>query len=432
MPKVIFPIKTETACLLKWNWSSIFFQSGTSSSCHRTQKHPIDPNNFDEFHNLPGKIKARNLMLEGKWPYEGCQYCKTIEDSGGLSDRQLQSSQLENSALIPPELHTNSQEVKVSPTILEVWFSNVCNMACVYCGPHFSSRWEDENRRHGKIFNIEDHGDEYSSRLPQKNPHYHQMVKDLWAFLAKDDNAKKIQRYHILGGEPFLVDEMDQSIAFWARYGHPDLIISIITNLNIPHERFKKYIKKFELLANKNKIWQLQLTASLDCWGPEQEYVRHGLNLSLWQKNFEYLLNKPWVSLSVNSVISALTIKSLPQLVEKINEWNLNQEDVVDPWRSYSNLIQHTFISSMTSDSPYIFSGSVFDLAFQQTIDLMPTDTEIQRNHKQLMEGIHSKSNMCQNDLIKINELKDYLTELDSRRGTNWKQTFPWLEQIKT
>jgi hypothetical protein len=74
----------------------------------------------------------------------------------------------------------------------------------------------------------------------------------------------------------------------------------------------------------------------------------------------------------------------------------------------------------------------VFESDFQKTINSMPVDTEIQRNHKQLMEGIQSKSRMCQNDLGKINELKDYLTKLDSRRGTNWKQTFPWLEQIKT
>ena len=111
MPKVIFPIKTETACLLKWNWSSIFFQSGTSSSCHRTQKYQIDPDNFDNFHNLPDKLKARNLMLEGKWPYEGCQYCKTVEEAGGLSDRKLQLNQLENLSLIPPEVQLDNTAV---------------------------------------------------------------------------------------------------------------------------------------------------------------------------------------------------------------------------------------------------------------------------------------------------------------------------------
>jgi hypothetical protein len=433
MTKVIFPIKTETSCLLKWNWSSIYFQSGTTASCHRTQKYKIDPDNFENFHNVPEKIKARNLMLEGKWPGAGCEYCKTVEESGGLSDRNLQLKQLENVNLIPPELHENHTAVETTPTILEVWFSNTCNMSCIYCGPHFSSRWEDENRRHSQTFPVVFKNDDtYSTRLSQHNPHYKKMVKDLWAYLAKGDNAKSIQRYHIVGGEPFLLEETDQSIAFWARHGHPDLIISIISNLNIPHERFKKYIKKFELLASKNKIWQLQLTASLDCWGPEQEYVRHGLDLSLWEQNFEYLLNKHWVSLSVNSVISALTIKSLPQLIEKINHWNLHQEDVVDEWRSYSNLIQHTFITSGTNDDPYILPGDIFRSDFEKILSLMPEDNETQRDHKQLMQGIANKSAMSTTQIEKVYNLKIFLDEIDRRRGTNWKLLFPWLEQIKT
>jgi hypothetical protein len=431
MSKVIFPIQTETACLLKWNWSSIFFQSGTSASCHRTQKYKIDPDNFDNFHNLPDKVEARKTMLEGEWPDGGCAYCKNIEESNGLSDRTLQLKQLENINLIPPEVLSDNQAVNVSPTILEVWFSNVCNMACTYCGPAHSSKWEDENRRHGKIYTTINDQNKYSTKLNQKNPNYHKMVNDLWVYLAKDDNAKKIQRYHILGGEPFLLDEMDQSIKFWAKHGHPDLIISVITNLNIPHERFKKYMKKFELLASKNKIWQLQLTASLDCWGTEQEYVRYGLDLSLWEKNFEYLLNKPWASLSVNSVISALTIKSLPKLVEKINTWNVHQQDVVDEWRSYSNLIQHTFITPWGEDDPYNFPGDVFESDFEKTLALMPTDTELQKNHKDLMQGIANKSSLCLGNKERVSNLKNYLDQIDKRRGTNWRQVFPWLEQIK-
>jgi hypothetical protein len=83
----VFPIKTESACLLKWAWSTVYFNSGTTASCHRTQKYSIDPNNFENFHNLPDKIAARNLMQQGHWPSAGCEYCKNVEDAGGVSDR---------------------------------------------------------------------------------------------------------------------------------------------------------------------------------------------------------------------------------------------------------------------------------------------------------------------------------------------------------
>ena len=67
MKKKIFPLDTATACPLKWNWSSIYFQSGTTSSCHRTEKLKIPENDFASFHNLPKKIEDRERMLQGKW-----------------------------------------------------------------------------------------------------------------------------------------------------------------------------------------------------------------------------------------------------------------------------------------------------------------------------------------------------------------------------
>jgi hypothetical protein len=122
MSKVIFPIKSDKSCLLKWAWSSVYFNSGTSSSCHRTQKYQINLENFNSFHNLPDKIAARKLMLAGQWPGAGCEYCKKVEDAGGISDRMFQLQQLNDEQLVPPELHENNTAVDVSPTILEVYF----------------------------------------------------------------------------------------------------------------------------------------------------------------------------------------------------------------------------------------------------------------------------------------------------------------------
>jgi hypothetical protein len=423
----IFPIKVEPACLLKWAWSTVFLNSGASSSCHRTQHYQIDPDNFDSFHNLPEKIKAREAMLRGEWPGAGCEYCKNIESVNGLSDRKFQLDQC-SQQLVPPELWDNPAETSVTPTILEVYFTNTCNMACVYCGPYHSSKWEDENRRFGSLF--PDVKEKFSVQVEQNNPQYEKMVKSLWEYLKTNNRVQFIQRYHILGGEPFLLKELDQSIDFWGQYGHPDLEISIVSNLNIPHNRFVNYIKKFEILAKNNKMWRLQLTASLDCWGSEQEYVRYGLDLSLWEKNFTYILNTPWILPSINSAISSLTIHNLPTLIKKINEWNLGQEDVIKPFRTYPNKILHSFNTTRQIDDPYIFSGNVFADYFEKTLQAMPESTEIQRGQKEMMQGIADQSKNCTSDIEKINQLKNYLSDLDLRRGTNWKQTFPWLAEV--
>jgi hypothetical protein len=121
-----FPIKTDTACQLKWNWSTLRLYNGITSSCHRVQGDPITTDDFDSFHNTPKKLADRQLMLQGQWPVGGCEYCQKIEQAGGHSDRMFH---LDIPNMTPPELDTNVVAVEVTPKIVEVYFDNVCNMS---------------------------------------------------------------------------------------------------------------------------------------------------------------------------------------------------------------------------------------------------------------------------------------------------------------
>jgi hypothetical protein len=419
--KRIFPIKNDPACLLKWGWSSVYLNSGTTSSCHRTKKHIIDPDNFQEFHNHPEKIKERQLMLKGQWPGNGCEYCKKTEEAGGLSDRQFQLQVQKDPGLTAPELNVNEKETQVTPTMLEVYFNNTCNMACVYCGPHFSSLWEAEDKKFGVI---EDEYTKYtySVKNSQHNQHYDKMCSDLWKYLETQDRYKILKRYHILGGEPFLMKELDDSIEFWSIHANPDLVFSLITNLNIPHKLFLSYMDRFQSLVESGKIWKLQITGSLDCWGPEQEYARYGLDLKQWQQNFEYLLDKKWVTLSINSALSALTIKKLPELIEKINEWNTARAGL-EP-------IILSFNWTQRDDNPMIFGPGVFDKPLEKALQCLQVNSEYAQNVYDSLEGILKTINTQQKNPDKILKLKKYLDLLDARRGTDWKQIFPWLDEI--
>ena len=79
----------------------------------------VDWHRFDNFHNLPKKLNDRRLMLNGEWPQGGCEYCKNIEDAGGVSDR---ISHLDIPNLTPIELETDLTAINVTPKILEIYF----------------------------------------------------------------------------------------------------------------------------------------------------------------------------------------------------------------------------------------------------------------------------------------------------------------------
>lgn len=418
----IFPIKSETGCLLKWSWSTINFERSNSSSCHRTEYWPVDPDNFDQFHNLPQKIQARELMLEGQWPGHGCEYCANVEHSGGTSDRMMTLDRHHGLDKIPPELLQDPTATAVTPIILEIYFNNTCNLSCLYCFPSVSSKINDELRKFGDI-QIDDFRMRFHTRV---NDRYEKMVAALWKYLEDNNRYQILRHYQIAGGESLLQKELDDSLDFWAAHPNPSLTINLISNLMIPHHQFVKKMQKVEQLVNNEAIYMLELTASLDCWGDPQEYIRYGLDLATWQQNFEYMLDKEWCRLSVHSCVTALSIKTMPDLIEKINHWQSLRPD---------REIEHNFDVVIGTQNqvnglhPSVFGSGVFDQDFDRIVKCMTGDTEIKRTTRNQMIGHANLIAKSTRQPERIQTLKKYLDEMDRRRGTNWKQTFAWLDR---
>jgi MoaA/NifB/PqqE/SkfB family radical SAM enzyme len=393
-----FPIKTATACQLKWNWSTIFLTTEETASCHRTDAHHFNTEKFD-FHNTPNKLDDRQRMLQGLWPQKGCDYCKDIESAGGQSDR---ITNLDFPGMhAPPELDLDSQATVVTPRILEVYFDNTCNLKCLYCGPHFSSLWDAENVRFGlKTF-------AKSSNIEQNKQKIFQWLRE---------HGHNLTVFNILGGEPLYQSELDQCIELFDQHPAPELKLQIFTNLNCKISHLQKTVGKIKQLVDQDKLRKFEITASLDCWGAPQEYVRYPLNLENWEKNFEYLLGQPWINLIISSTVTPLTIKTLPDLLEKINQWN--QTRPVWHYQNSVNAPDYMFID--------IF-GDIFDKDFERALDLKPNNTPEQQSSWQYLAGIARQSASREPDVEKITKLFDFLNQMDQRRGTDWSHTFPWL-----
>jgi hypothetical protein len=393
-----FSIATETACQLKWNWSTIFLTTQQTASCHRTNHHSFDTDLFD-FHNTPSKLDDRRRMLQGQWPQRGCDYCKNIEGAGGQSDRL---TNLDFPGIhAPPELDHNPMAVQVTPRILEVYFDNTCNLKCLYCGPHFSSLWDAENIKFGQPSFIK------STNIDSNKEKIFQWLKQ---------HGHNLTHFNILGGEPLYQDELNQCLDLFELHPAPELKLQIFTNLNAKLSRVENLIERVQKLIDQDCLREFEITASLDCWGPEQEYVRFPLDLEAWQKNFEFLLSQPWINLIVSSTVTPLTVKTLPDLLQKIVLWNK-----IRPVHHYQNSVNNP-------DFLFIdIFGNIFEKDFQRALLLKPENTKEQQSSKQYLAGIarQSATNPPRPDMIK--KLYDFLNTMDSRRSTNWRVTFPWL-----
>ena len=398
LPNRRFPIVSDTACQLKWTWSTIYLTTEKTASCHRTNHHRFDTESFD-FHNTPSKLDDRARMLQGQWPESGCNYCRDIEDAGGASDR---ITNLDFPGIhAPPELSSDPTAVRVTPRILEVYFDNTCNLKCLYCGPHFSSLWDAENVKHG---------------LPAfaKSPNIERNKQRLFEWLKQ--NAHTLTVFNILGGEPLYQPELEQCLDLFERHPAPELKLQMFTNLNARLPYLKRIIQRVRRLIDNGNIREFEITASLDCWGAPQEYVRFPLNLQEWQQNFEYLLSESWINLIINSTVTPLTIKTLPDLLQKINEWNQ-----VRPVYHYQNSVNgpdHMFIDLF---------GAIFEDDFARAIQLKPARTPEEIASRNYLIGIAQQSAHGGPRPKQIHRLFDFLNTIDQRRHTQWPQVFPWL-----
>ena len=401
-----FPITAGVACPLKWTWNTVRLQEGTTASCHRVNGVPLDPSNFDNFHNNATWIEHRKQMLEGTFPQAGCQYCEKIERAGGTSDRQ---THLKIPNLVPHELEADPTALVVTPRILEVFLDNTCNLACVYCDESNSSRIEQENKRYG-----------YIPVVNQQSPRsvdFDKLVEGFFAYL--DKNYTHFRRLHVLGGEPFFQTQFDRLMDYVSTHSNPELELNIVTNLMVAPKKLEKFIAQAKQLLVERRIKRLDITASIDCWGVEQEYIRYGINMAEWQQNFDMIAQQKWITVNANSAITVLSIKTMPKLIEFLNQY-----------RKFRN-IHHTF--GHVDIRPHlhceIFGKGFFDKAFDDVVNCMDSTTVWGRNQIEYMLGLKKVLSTAEVNLEQLGNLQSYLDELDRRRDLNWRGVFPWLDE---
>jgi len=414
MSKLIyFPIKTATACQSKWGWSTIYLNQLATSSCHRVNPEPFSLEDFDNFHNIPKKLQDRQLMLEGKWPTGGCEYCRDIENVGGHSDRM---HNLDIPNLTPPEVIQDQTAVVVTPQIVEIFAQNTCNLSCIYCNANLSSKIEFENKKFGDF-----NQGGVRIPIPQKNNTLSDAYFDKfidWLYR----NVQKIKRLHLLGGETFVQhDLMEKVLEILEKRPSPDLEFCVFSNFNAPEKYWNLYISKIKDLQRAGNIRRFDLTCSVDCWGAESSFVRHGLNLDLLEQRLDWAScqGEDWLYLNVNQTVTSMTIKTMPELIQKIDQYSKHRH-IGHYFQFYTGpqMFQH----------PQIYAYDTWATDFDRIFQAMPRHTIHQAEAIPRMQGLQKQlQQMTSHNYDEIKKLHIYLDEMDRRRKTNWRELFSYL-----
>lgn len=365
-------------------WTGLMYNfDGTVKNCIRSSGvlGNIKNQSIQEILTGPTNQHTQDLMLADQ-PGPNCDVCYVLEKDKRsfdiVSDRVFYIKELRRVEF--DTYQSGNHDLRA----IDVRWTNLCNFACVYCGPQFSSRWASEIDKH------------VSHPSPQQ-------LEDFKRYIL--EHAHQLQHVYLAGGEPLLMKENLELLEILKEV-NPQINLRINTNLSKVDTCVFERVCEFA-----NVHW----TVSVDEIGPEFEYVRHGGKWADFLENLQHISALPH-RVTFNMLHFILNHVSLFDAVDFFQGMGYHPNSfVIGPLLTPESLnIRHlpdsellrvkTLLQHRIDQSPgWLLEDSLRNL-------LSYIDKPFQRN---------------------IQQCFDFLTQLDQRRGLDSQKIYPHLYSFK-
>jgi len=349
-----------------------------------------------------------------------------------ISDRHIKTASIYNQERFT-EILTSPWDMNINPSYVEVNFGNECNFKCGYCHPKYSTRFYNEIKEHGPVTTVKNHRCDIDWMKLYQREEENPYVDAWWKWWPTLKQSLAILR--ITGGEPTMHRSTWKILDDLNNDPLPSLELNINSNLGIKTDLVIKMSDKVtELLGNK-KIKFFKLFTSIDTWGNRAEYIRTGLDLNLWETNFETYLTRTESPISLMITFNALSVTTFKTLLAKILEWRTKyNKDVnrirfdtpylTEPLQYDINILPKEEFMPFMKDSLNYISDNVNDSdinkfssleyeRFRRVVDYMETTMYTE-----------SKINQGRRDFY------NWFNSLDSRRETKFLEVFPEMTEF--
>ena len=253
---------------------------------------------LDENFNSESTNELRRKMLNGE-PIPHCKPCYKQEAAGIESYRQTQSLEWFRRDTETNEYFSNITET-TPPRLFyyDIRFDAKCNLACITCGPQFSTLWKKE------------------MGIP--------IIE--YKLDTKFEEMRQAKKIYLAGGEPLIIDE-HIALLEWLATNHPTVELTLSTNLTGLKPRVIDILKSLKNLG---------LVISVDAWGDTLEYVRYPLKWKKFIANLDLIKESVHVAgvrdIFFNTVASAVSVFGWEQF---------NQLDQYDPKEWFIYPLEH-------------------------------------------------------------------------------------------
>ena len=413
-------------CAAKWYNATIWLGNGRTASCHLPPAHSISVSeimkNPSALHNTSFKKDRRLEMLTGKRSDE-CAYCWTVEDNAEpniYSDRVYKTRIYQETEIL--QLSKLDPQADVDPKTLEISFDNLCNLSCTYCNSEFSTTWASDIKVNGPYKDLKTSGagafqNSGDRALPygiknEDNPYIEAFFK--WFHGSLKTN---LQELRITGGEP------TRSPWFWKLLNEcENTNFDFAVNSNL----IMDVVKLNQLIDASKKFKKFDLYTSGEGYGAHAEFIRWGLDYSLWRNNLIRFANEgQYNMIHVMMTISALSIWSITEFMTDMLE--LRKQFGGHQFHMSLNLVRFPSFQNLNvlpedlkqeqADKIETWLSTAVGLSFSETNQIERIITYL-RNVNRSQEDTDSQEN-------KEHDLKSFTQQYADRKNIELSSIFP-------
>lgn len=355
-------------------WTGFMYNfDGTVKNCIRNagELGNIQDTPIEQIMLGPTNSKTQELMLDSK-PGPTCFTCYDLEKGKNsfdiISDRVFYIRELKHVPL------TTYKQGNFNLSTVDIRWSNVCNFACMYCGPRFSSKWASE------------------INLVQDVPSADQ-INNFKQYIF--ENAKNLKHVYLAGGEPLLMKENLELLALL----DPDVNIRINTNLSKVDTKVFETVCKF-----KNVHW----IVSVETIEEEYEYIRYGGKWNDFLDNLQIISNLNH-KVSFNMIYFMLNYLSIFKCIDFLRKHGFHNNSFV-----VGSLLQPEYLNVRQLPEPMILQAKE---VIQSNLNSDCTHL-LEDGLKNILSYLDTKIERTISDSLAR------IKELDTRRGINSQVVF--------
>lgn len=377
---------------------------------------------------------VRLTMLEGKIP-ASCGKCISEEDQGVISKRLWETYTWMNDGIDLEELVRQTKKDGTIPdklTYLDLRLGHTCNLKCVMCSPHDSSRWVQDYEKLMKKTTIPIVAEQMEWNSDKFNNTWYENP-DFWKEMyAQIPNLKQV---YFAGGEPLMIKEHKLFLEEIIRQGYADqILIRYNSNALLLDDEILELWKPFN---------RVKFAVSLDATDQRNWYIRYPSEWATIVENLHKLDRTPDnVQVSIATAIQILNIKHLPDFAR----WKVKQN---------FKKINLGLVPGNVQMGGGIFNMHLLYIPTFLSIHCLPSEdkVEVRRKFAELSNWLHEnyrqdedywKDNPygwrrwqavldfmdAEDHTDQLPAFKEYINNLDEIRGTSFQSIFPELSHL--